>query len=151
EELSSFSLLDAFACVQCNRCQEVCPAFAAGTSLSPSALEVNKRYQLNEDGRAVARGKPSSQPLLRGGIQEEAVWACTSCGACAEICPVGNAPLQDILQIRRHQTLVEGNVPTRGAVAMRNIAVLGNPWGGPPSERAAWSQGLGVRTMREVG
>src|SRR5207244_3131197 len=126
--------------VQCNRCQEVCPATSAGTSLSPSALEVNKRYQLNEEGGAIARGKPSRQPLLETVIREEAVWACTSCGACADICPVGNAPVQDILEIRRHQTLMEGSLPNKGAAALRNIAVVGNPWGGAPSGRTDWAQ-----------
>jgi Fe-S oxidoreductase len=151
EELPWAQLMDAFACVQCNRCQEVCPATAAGTALSPSALEVNKRYQLNEEGGEIARGKPSRHPLLETVLREDAVWACTSCGACAEICPVGNAPLQDILEIRRHQTLMEGRLPHKGAAALRNIAVLGNPWGGAPSGRMDWTNGLGVRTMREVG
>jgi Fe-S oxidoreductase len=151
EELPRPSLMDAYACVQCNRCQEVCPAVAAGTSLSPSALEINKRYQLNEDSPALAAAFPSRRTLLEFAIREEAVWACTTCGACAEICPVGNEPVRDLLEIRRSRTMVEGAVPFKGASALRNVAVLGNPWGGAPSGRATWAEGLGVRTVREAG
>ena len=151
EDLSRPQLMDAYACVQCNRCQEVCPASLAGSALSPAALEINKRYQLNGELIPLAAGKPSQKPLTEFALTEEAVWACTSCGACADICPVGNEPLRDILDIRQHLTLEEGRVPERGADMLRSLAVLSNPWGRPPSQRMAWAQGLNVRVMRDVG
>ena len=151
EDLQWPQLMDAYACIQCNRCQGACPAYLAGTTLSPAALEINKRYQLNEEGAAIAAGERSRERLIDFAIKEEAVWACTSCGACVEICPVGNEPLRDILDVRRNLTLAGGQLPQKGASPLRNIAVLGNPWGGAPSERMAWANGLNVRTLSDVG
>src|SRR5581483_3074977 len=151
EDLSQSQLLDAFACVHCNRCQEVCPANMAGTALSPAALEINKRYQINGEMIPLASGQPSRKLLTDFALTEEAAWACTSCGACVDICPVGNEPMQDILAVRRHLTLNEGRIPDRGAATLRNVAVVGNPWGAAPSQRTAWAEGLNVRTLREAG
>jgi len=136
--------MDAYACIQCNRCQDVCPAYTAGATLSPSALEINKRYQLNK------RNTNTNHQLTDFAIKEEAVWSCTSCGACVEVCPVGNEPVRDILDIRRNLTLVQGKLPGKGAIPLRNISILANPWGGAPSERTNWADGLDVRTMIEV-
>ncbi len=150
EDLHWSQLMDAYACIQCNRCQCVCPAYLAGTSLSPAALEINKRYQLNEEGSAIVAGQTSQHRLIDFAIKEDAVWACTSCGACVEICPVGNEPLRDILDIRRNLTLVAGELPPKGGTPLRNTTVLGNPWGGAPSERVSWADGMNVRTLNEV-
>lgn len=151
EDLPWAGLMDAYACIQCNRCQDVCPASAAGSTLSPSALEINKRYQINQESATLAAGKPSSLRLTEFAIGEEAVWSCTSCAACVEICPVGNEPMRDILNIRRNLTLEQGKLPERGANMLRHMAVTGNPWGAAPSQRMAWAEGLGVRTMQETG
>ncbi|MBI5082342.1 MAG: 4Fe-4S dicluster domain-containing protein, partial [Chloroflexi bacterium] len=110
EHLSQAQIIDAYSCIMCNRCQDVCPAYTTGKVLSPSALEINKRYYLNEFGGEFAKGKESA-PLLEFAISEEAVWACTACGACVEVCPVGNEPMRDILEIRRALTLNENNFP----------------------------------------
>jgi Fe-S oxidoreductase len=150
EDLPWPQLMDAYACIQCNRCQDVCPAYLAGATLSPAALEINKRYELNEEADVIAAGQTSQHRLLDFAIKEDAVWACTSCGACVEICPVGNEPLRDILDIRRNLTLVAGELPQKGGAPLRNIAVLGNPWGGDPSERMAWADGLNLKTLKEV-
>ncbi|MGB7875163.1 MAG: (Fe-S)-binding protein, partial [Anaerolineales bacterium] len=106
EHLGWEQLLDSYACIMCNRCQEVCPAYNTGKVLSPAALEINKRYYLNhEEGTAFANGE-GSKPLTEFAISEEAVWACTACGACVDICPVGNEPMRDILDIRRSLVLM---------------------------------------------
>ncbi len=151
EHLAKPSLIDAFACIMCNRCQDVCPAYAAGTTLSPSALEINKRYEIRGQMDALARGEESHAPLLEGVIPADAVRACTSCAACVEICPVGNEPLQDIMDIRRYLTLTEGDVPPDAAPALRNIERRGDPWGNTPDDRAAWAKGMNVPTMAEKG
>ena len=98
EELEWPRLLDAYACIQCNRCQDVCPANATGKALSPAALEINKRMELNVIGAhpspftlrpaAFESGASTAHPLLEFAINEESVWACTTCGACMEVCPV---------------------------------------------------------------
>jgi heterodisulfide reductase subunit C len=97
EELPWTHLVDAYSCIMCNRCQDVCPAYVTGKELSPSALEINKRYFLNEHLADLAGGKESEFSLIDFAISESAVWACTACGACVEICPVGNEPMFDIM------------------------------------------------------
>ena len=121
EHLSQAQLLDAYACIMCNRCQEVCPAYATGKALSPSALEINKRYHLNYEGAALAAGADSTLGLLDFAISAEAVWACTACGACVEACPVNNEPMRDILDIRRHLVLMENEFPSQLQQAFRGM------------------------------
>ena len=111
EDLGWEQLMDAYACIQCYRCQQVCPAYTTGKVLSPAALEINKRYFLNEQGARLMRGEPSSQTLVEFAIPEEAIWACTACGACIDICPVNNEPMRDILDIRRSLVLMENSFP----------------------------------------
>lgn len=151
EELPWPRLVDAFACIMCNRCQEVCPAYAAGTRLSPAAMEINKRFVLKGQMHRLAAREASPQPLTETVIPEDAVWACTTCAACVAICPVGNEPLQDIVDIRRFLVLTEGRPPTRGGQVLRNIRFAGNPWGQNPEERGDWAVDLNVPTLAEKG
>lgn len=147
EDLPWHSLLDAYACIMCNRCQDACPAYTTGKVLSPAALEINKRYFLNEEGARLARGEASSQTLLEFAITEEAVMACTACGACTEICPVGNDPMRDILEIRRALVLMENKFPEQWQTAFRGMERTSNPWGVPATERMKWAEGLDVKTI----
>lgn len=147
EDLGWSQLVDAFACIMCSRCQEVCPAHNTGKVLSPAALEVNKRYQINGEGAALAAGKPSSQPLLEFAISAEAAWACTACGACVEICPVGNEPMRDIMDVRRDLMLMQNEFPAQLQTAFRGMERVGNPWSVPPDQRMAWAEGLQVPTV----
>ena len=149
EDLGFEQILDAYACIMCYRCQEVCPAYNTGKVLSPAALEINKRYFLNQEGARLARGEPSSQTLLEFAITEEAVWACTACGACIDICPVGNEPMRDILDIRRSLVLMENSFPDQLQTAFRGMERSLNPWNIPPAERMKWAEGLEVATVAE--
>jgi ferredoxin len=124
EHLTKPQIVDAYACIMCNRCQDACPAYQTGKVLSPSALEINKRYWLNQHGAEFAAGK-ESHPLLNFAINTEAVWACTACGACVEVCPVGNEPMRDILDIRRSLVLMENQFPQQLQQA--------RAWSGPPT------------------
>ena len=142
EHLDKAWLLDAYACIQCNRCQDVCPATVTGKELSPSALEINKRYEINGQFVALAAGAESLRPLPGTVLSESALWACTSCGACTEICPVGNEPMHDILEIRRDQVLMEGRFPAELQSAFNGMERQGNPWGAERGERMRWTQGL---------
>ncbi len=137
-------LMDAYACIMCFRCQEVCPAYATGKVLSPAALEINKRYFLN-----TVNSLKDSPPLPEFAIPTEAVWACTSCGACVDICPVGNEPMRDILDIRRSMVLMENNFPKQLETAFRGMERVANPWGVPPTERMKWAEGLKVPTIEQ--
>jgi len=150
EELGWEQIMDAYACIMCFRCQEVCPAYNTGKVLSPAALEINKRYYLNYEGARLARGEASGQPLTEFAITPEAVWACTACGACNDICPVGNEPMRDILDIRRALVLMENDFPEQLQTAFRGMERTLNPWNVPPAERFKWAEGLGVPTIEAV-
>lgn len=139
-ELNWYQLLDAYACIMCNRCQDVCPAHRAGQALSPAALEINKRYWLNQHLSEFA-GRGKGADLLAEIIPAEAVWACTTCGACVEICPVGNRPMLDIIQIRRG-LVTEGQLDPGLQSALENLQRQGNSFGKPNRLRAAWVRQL---------
>ena len=147
EQLDQTLLLDAFACIMCNRCQDVCPAYVTGKELSPSALEINKRYMLKGDMVAMASGNTSA-PLVGNAISESALWGCTTCGACVEICPVGNEPMFDIMALRRYQVLTEGEFPSQLQNSFNGMERQGNPWQ-MSEERMAWADGLDVCTVED--
>jgi Fe-S oxidoreductase len=147
EDLCWEQIMDAYACIMCYRCQEVCPAYNTGKVLSPAAMEINKRYLLNMEGGRLARGEPSSQTLVEFAIPPEAIWACTACGACVDICPVNNEPMRDILDIRRSLVLMENQFPKQLQSAFRGMERSVNPWNVPPQERMKWAEGINVPTI----
>jgi len=149
EDLAWYQIQDAYACIMCFRCQEVCPAYNTGKVLSPAALEINKRYFLNYEGDRLARGEASEKTLVEFAITEEAVWACTACGACVEVCPVGNNPMRDIMEIRRGLVLMEGQFPDLLQTAFRGMERSFNPWNVPPAQRMEWAEGLEIPTIEE--
>ena len=149
EDLAWHQILDAYACIMCNRCQDVCPAYTTGKALSPAALEINKRYFINQESKTLAAGEVSSQTLLEFAITGEAVLACTACGACTEICPVGNDPMRDIMDIRRSMVLMDNQFPEQWQTAFRGMERTANPWNVPASERLNWAEGLDVRTVEQ--
>ena len=139
-DLDRTQVLDGFACIMCNRCQEVCPAYNTGKELSPSALEINKRYYTKGDMAGLANGA-IDQPLLDYAISESAVWACTACGHCIEVCPVGNTPMLDIMDIRRDQVLMASHFPDELKGAFVGMERTGNPWQSTES-RIDWAKSL---------
>ncbi len=149
EDLGWEQIMDAYACIMCYRCQEVCPAYNTGKVLSPAAMEINKRYLINQEGARLAQGQPSSAELTEFAIPPEAVWACTACGACIDICPVNNEPMRDILDIRRALVLMDNQFPKQLQAAFRGMERQVNPWGVPPTERMKWAEGLRVPTIEE--
>jgi Fe-S oxidoreductase len=159
EDLTWPRLLDAYACIQCNRCQDVCPATATGKSLSPAALEINKRMELNDLAAQQSpfaftpapfeKNTPSPHPLLQFALSPEAAWACTTCGACMEVCPTQNEQMLDIIDIRRNQVMIEGEFPSQLQSAFRGMERAQNPWGINHEQRLAWADGLNVKTTDE--
>jgi Fe-S oxidoreductase len=140
-DLSQTQILDAFACIMCNRCQEACPAYHTGKELSPAALEVNKRYYIRENMTHLASGGEETIPLLDFAISESAVWACTACGACVDVCPVGNEPMFDIMDIRREQVLMQSAFPQELKAAFTGMERVGNPWN-ITDDRLDWTKSL---------
>ncbi len=154
EDLSFPRLLDAYACIQCNRCQDVCPANATGKALSPAALEINKRMELNtligspfELRPAFLAGQASPRPLLEFAINEESVWGCTTCGACMQVCPVQDEQMLDIIDIRRERVMMAGEFPKQLQTAFNGMERQGNPWGISADKRMEWADGLNVPTI----
>ena len=145
KDLNWKQLMDPYACIMCLRCQEVCPAYNTGKELSPAALEINKRYFIKHNLADFAEGDASETELVGTVISESAVWACTSCGACVDICPVGNEPMRDIMDIRRSLVLMENNFPKEWEAAFRGMERNLNPWGVPPTERMKWTEDLDIK------
>jgi Fe-S oxidoreductase len=142
EEFGWSRLLDAYACIMCNRCQDVCPATATGKALSPAAILINERFELNKILPKFAAGEESPRPLLDFALNEEAAWACTTCNACVEICPVGNEQMLHIIDVRRERVLGAAEFPNGLKNTFNHMERAGNPWGIGADERMAWAKDL---------
>jgi Fe-S oxidoreductase len=151
EEFAWPRLLDAYSCIMCNRCQDVCPATTTGKALSPAAILINERYELNSLFPNFAAGQASPRPLLEFALSEEAAWACTTCNACVEVCPVGNEQMLHIIDVRRERVLSAAEFPNGLKNTFNHMERAGNPWGMAADERMAWAKGLPfpVPTLRE--
>ena len=146
EDFTWKQLLDTDACTMCGRCTSVCPAHATGKPLDPREIVLKA-------GEVMARtGSPAVSPPLGVDaeitvganslferITPEEVWACTTCKACDEICPVNIEILDKILDMRRYLSLMESNFPTELGSAYRGMENSGNPWGMSQSDRAQWT------------
>ncbi len=133
KDLGWEQIMDSYACIMCFRCQEVCPAYNTGKPLSPAAYEVNKRYYLKLGG--------DTNVPLNHLITSKAVWSCTTCGACVNICPVNNEPLEDIIDIRRHH-VVKGEIDSGIQTALQSLATNGNSMGKGKRLRGKWAKEL---------
>lgn len=142
EDFSWPRLLDAYSCIMCNRCQEVCPAYTTGKALSPAAILISERYELNQILPDFAAGKQSSRPLMDFAMNEESIWACTTCNACIEVCPVGNEQMLHILDVRRERVMMQGEFPAQLNNAFRGMERNGNPWNLGADKRLGWTEGL---------
>jgi len=138
EQFRFSQLFDPYACIQCNRCTNVCPAHVTGKALAPSAIEINKRYELNSVRKKLAAGESSPRSVMEFALTESALWACTACGACVEACPVGCEQLTDIIDLRRDAVLTKGQFPQELNTSFRNLERAGNPWGLAQDARADW-------------
>ena len=147
--LPQSQILDAYACIQCSRCQDACPAYETGKELSPSALEINKRYFLNSHLDEFINGSIPDAAITDILLTDEAAWSCTTCGYCVEVCPVGNEPMLDILRARQDLVMMESKFPQEAIETFDKIENYGNPWGLSPQEREVWMEGKDVPLMRE--
>lgn len=154
EKASDFSWkdnLDAFACMECGRCQDVCPAFASGKPLSPKMILFKQERQLlSERKLLLARAGADGAPLVPGTFEEGEVWTCTTCGACMHVCPVEIEHIPKIVGLRQSRVLMEGKFPAELNATFRNMETNANPWGIGFAERAAWSEGLTVPLVKDA-
>ncbi|HET6614211.1 MAG TPA: (Fe-S)-binding protein [Kofleriaceae bacterium] len=184
DQLSWKSLLDTYACTECARCTNYCPAYTTGKNLSPMQLIHDIRYEmLDRDGLLAERAELSSQrdglggdgeaepgsdaayldqriaaldsrlenmpPMTGGRVAEDTLWACTTCGACQEVCPVFIEHPAKIIQMRQNLVLEQEKVPADLGRTFRNIERQQNPWGIAADRRMEWAEDLGVPTIED--
>src|SRR5918995_3805311 len=142
EEFAWPRLMDAYSCIMCNRCQDVCPATNTGKALSPAAILINERFELNELFPKFGAGEESPRPLLEFALNAEAAWACTTCKSCIEVCPVGNEQMLHIIDVRRERVLSAAEFPSGLKNTFNQMETAGNPWGIPAEERLVWAKDL---------
>ena len=155
-DLAWTDLLDAYACVQCGRCTEQCPANYTGKHLSPKQIMVDLRHQLETVGPILT--KPEAQrtdderalleiPMAGGVTPAEDLWACTTCGACVEACPVFDEHVVKIVGMRRHLVLTQGEMPDEAQMFFKNLENAGNPWGLGLDKRQQFAEATGIKDL----
>ena len=149
-------LLDAYACVPCGRCTAQCPANATGKTLSPKEIMVDLRHQLERVGPILTRDPASRSaedqalleiPMAGGVTQADDLWACTTCGACVEACPVFDEHVVKIVGMRRHLVLTQGEFPQEAQNFFKNVENTGNPWGLGLDARQQFAESMGIKDV----
>tara|TARA_B100000427_G_scaffold78514_1_gene63960 strand:- start:13 stop:528 length:516 start_codon:yes stop_codon:yes gene_type:complete len=140
-DLSWVQLLSAYSCTECGRCTAECPANTTGKKLSPRKIMMDVRDRVEEVGRGIDKnGKEfnDGKSLLNDFITSEEIWACTSCNACVEACPLNIDPLSIIMELRRYTVMEESAAPNELNAVFSNIENNGAPWQFPASDRLKW-------------
>ena len=155
-------LLGFDACVQCGKCEAMCPAFAAGQPLNPKKLIQDMVIGLAGGTDAQFAGSPYPgkpigehggnlhQPIVNGLVDAETLWSCTTCRACVEECPMMIEHVDAIVDMRRHLTLEKGATPNKGAEVLDNLIATDNPGGFNPGGRMNWAADLNLKVLSEV-
>lgn len=141
-DLNWKNLMDAYSCTECGRCTSACPANTTGKLLSPRKIMMDTRDRMVELGDYKRKNGPDTddgKSLLGNYITEEELWACTSCNACVQECPVNIDPLAIIMDLRRFLVMEESKVPTELTGMLTNIENNGAPWQFAATERLNWA------------
>ncbi|MDD2735403.1 MAG: (Fe-S)-binding protein [Desulfuromonadaceae bacterium] len=143
-------LLDSLTCTECGRCQDLCPAHNTGKPLNPRKIVHDIKVNLLKNGSTLKDGKQTQLigEAGEGMISEEAIWSCTTCGACTSVCPVLIEQMPKIIKLRRHLVQEKAQFPEEMLNLFENMEQRSNPWGLAPSERTKWSSQLGDRSFR---
>jgi len=141
-DLTWKNLMDAYSCTECGRCTSECPANQTGKKLSPRKIMMDTRDRVEEVGKNIdKKGKDfnDGKSLLGDYITEEELWACTSCNACVQACPVNINPLEIIIELRRDLIMEQSKAPSSINAMLNNIQNNGAPWQFSPMDRANWT------------
>jgi heterodisulfide reductase subunit C len=142
QDLNWVQLMNAYSCTECGRCTSVCPANQTGKLLSPRKIMMDTRDRLEEVGNNKAKnGKDydDGKSLLDDYISREEIWACTTCNACTEACPINIDPLSIIVDLRRYAVMEESNVTGSLNAMFSNVENNGAPWKYSPADRLNWA------------
>ena len=148
--------LDAFTCTECGRCKVACPTFLTDKPLSQKWVHDALKRHLVDQRTALMAPVPAGAddplpPLVGGVVDETALWACTTCGACEEACPIELEHLPRFYRLRQHQVMMAGEFPHELRPAFEAWESQGNPWGLPAGQRADWARGLDVPRWNDAG
>ena len=134
QDLHFANLLNAYTCTECGRCTSECPASQTGKKLSPRKIMMATRDRVEQ----ILQDSESQQTLLDGWISREELWACTTCNACVEVCPLNIDPLDIIQQMRQYLVMEESAAPASLNTMMTNVENNGAPWAYPQADRGLW-------------
>jgi len=151
-ELNWKNVLDLYACTECGRCEEQCPADATGKPLSPKRVIHDSKIDLFSQAKAILGHEYDAVlPLVRekSPVSGDVLWSCTTCRACEDICPVNIQHLDIILEARKYQVLMESSFPPEIQETFTNLENQSNPWGFGSDTRADWAKGMGVPLMSD--
>ncbi|MDI3526111.1 MAG: hypothetical protein PWR03_294 [Tenuifilum sp.] len=144
------SYFDSLACTECGRCTSVCPANITGKKLSPRKVMMDLRARMKEKGPHMlkdGRDYNDGKSLVRDYISEEELWACTTCNACAQECPINIDHPKLIVEMRRYLVMEEGSAPGELKAMFNNIENNGAPWQYSPEDRLEWAKDLEIRVQ----
>lgn len=153
EDFTWKQLLSLDACTECGRCQDVCPAYAAGRPLSPMKVVLDLRDEMHRAWSPLRHPEPVPEDtnlLVEKVIQAETLWSCVTCRACMEACPVFIEHVPLIVEMRR-ALVAESRIDKHKSQLLQNLANSGNAYGFPNSDRAKWAEGLDVPVLGESG
>ena len=143
-DLSQIQLLNAYTCTECGRCTSECPANQTGKKLSPRKIMMDTRDRLQEVSKNMDANAgvfvPDGKELLKDYISQEELWACTTCNACVEACPVSIDPLSIIMDMRQYLVMEQSAAPTELNGTMTNIENNGAPWPFNQMDRLNWAK-----------
>ena len=153
EHFSWKQILDGYSCTECGRCTEVCPANTVGKSLSPKKIIVDIRRRTKDKAPLLAagitEGPAFEKTLVHDYITDTELWQCTTCMACVQECPVMIEHLDSIIDMRRNLVLTESQFPPNLNSVFKSIETNFTPWAFNQSDRAAWAEGMNIKTMAE--
>ncbi|MHB1687786.1 MAG: heterodisulfide reductase-related iron-sulfur binding cluster [Ignavibacteriaceae bacterium] len=153
EQFSWKQILDGYSCTQCGRCFSVCPAATVGKSLSPRKIIVDIRHRVEEKAPLILENKTDEEifgkTLVHDYISDTELWECTTCMACVQECPVMIEHVDSIVDMRRDLVLTESQFPSNLNNVFKSLETNFTPWVFNQSDRAAWADGMKIKTMAE--